>query len=166
MNTCGFCATELQENYCSFCEMQLLDQHVMNDGKRLNQAEQFKHLPDPEEIFATTTELMQKETIELLCLLKEARKIRADVYQLRLLRHQAEEETGLNEDVRGIEKQTYHEYDNATRKVWVIENIIKKRLGYFPKRLTNNFLNVYMQRMEESEQKPMTMRRSIQKKQA
>jgi|SRR5699024_7979564 len=164
MKTCGFCATELQDKYCSFCDMELLEQHIMTNGKRMNQAEQFTHLPDPQEIYSTTTELMEKETIELLCLLKEARKIRADMYQLRLLRHQAEEENGMNEDVRNIEEQTYSEYENATRKVWVLENIIKKRLGYFPKRLTQNFLNGYLQRMEESEEKPMILRRSIKKK--
>src|SRR5699024_7560497 len=155
MLTCGFCASKINGNYCGFCDMELKEKHIMKDGKRLNQAKKFLGYPNSTEIHRSTPELMELETIELLCLLREARSFRADCYKLRLLRHQAEEQTGINEDVQNIEESTFYEYEHATRKVWVIENIIKDRLGYFPQKVTKNFLNMYLERMHESEQKSM-----------
>lgn len=163
MNTCGFCASEIDNNFCSFCEMELQDKHIMIDGHRFNQAERFEGYPAAHEIHKSTSELMKEDTIRLLCLLREARSARAEVYQLRILRHQAEKESGMTDDVKDIEEQTFNEYEKSTRKVWVIENIIKERLGYFPQRVTNNFLNMYLDRMKASEEKKMILRQSIKK---
>lgn len=164
MFTCAFCGSEVEEEYCAFCEMELTNKYIMKDGKRLNQAEKFLGYPNRSEVYKSTKELMKLETIHLLCLLREARSIRAEVYKLRLLRHQAEEQYGLNEDVESLENVTYNEYESSTRKVWVIENIIKDRLGYFPEKVTNNFLNMYIERMEKSEQKKMYIKKSVNQK--
>lgn len=161
MITCAFCGSEIKENYCAFCEMELTNKYIMKDGKRLNQAEKFLGYPSRHEIYKSTKELMKLETIHLLCLLREARSIRAEVYKLRLLRHQAEEQKGMNNEIESLENYTYDEYESSTRKVWVIENIIKDRLGYFPQKVTNNFLNMYLERMEQSEKKKMFLRKSI-----
>ncbi|MFG6121155.1 hypothetical protein [Thalassobacillus sp. B23F22_16] len=160
MNTCGFCASDINDKYCNFCQMELDDKHIMQDGKRLNQAKKFLGYPDRTEVYKSTKELMKLETIHLLCLLREARSIRAEVYKLRLLRHQAEEQQGMNNEIESLENYTYDEYESATRKVWVIENIIKDRLGYFPQKVTNNFLNMYLERMEQSEKKKMFMKKT------
>lgn len=159
MNTCGFCACEIKNNFCDFCKMTLDDKHIMTDGKRFNQEENFLGYPNRYGVHKSTPELMDLETIDLLCLLREARAFRSEVYQLRLLRHKAEEQTGMNDDVKEIAETTYSEYENATRKVWVIENIIKNRLGYFPQKVTQNFLNMYLDRMEKSEKKIMKMKK-------
>lgn len=166
MLTCAFCGSEIKNKFCAFCEMELQDRHIMRDGKRLNQAEKFLGYPSSSQIHQSTSDLMGMETITLLCLLREARSFRAEVYKLRLLRHKAEEETGFNEDVEEIEEYTFTEYEQATRKVWVIENIIKDRLGYFPERVTMNFLNQYIERMKRSERNHKTMKivQSINKK--
>lgn len=161
MFTCAFCGSEIEDKYCDFCEMQLENRYIMKDGKRLDQAKKFLGYPSRHEIYKSTKELMELETIHLLCLLREARSARADVYGMRLLRHQAEEQNGMDSDVESLEKVTYSEYETATRKVWVIENIIKDRLGYFPQKVTNNFLNIYLERMEKSEKKKMTLRKAI-----
>lgn len=164
MLTCGFCASEIKNQYCAFCEMNLKEKHIMKDGERFDQTKRFWGYPDAAEIHRSTPELMQLETIELLCLLREARSFRAECYKLRLLRHQAEEQTGITESVQSIDEHSFNEYERATRKVWVIENIIKDRLGYFPQKVTKNFLNMYLERMEESEQKKMFIRKVINKK--
>lgn len=165
MKTCGFCASEVKNKYCDFCEMELESKHIMIDGKRFDQAKSFLGYPNRKDIHKSTPELMELETIDLLCLLREARSFRAEVYQLRLLRHRAEEQSGMNHDVKEIAETTYTEYEQATRKVWVIENIIKERLGYFPQKVTENFLNMYLDRMEKSEKKVMKIRKIVQKKQ-
>lgn len=163
MKTCGFCGSKLNNNFCTFCEIELSDKYIMKDGNRLNQFESFKGYPNESEIYKSTKELMELETIHLLCLLREARSVRAETYKLRALRHQAEKQEGFTEKVKEIEEYTYKEYENATRKVWVIENIIKDRLGYYPERVTNNFLNMYLERMKQSEreQKNMIIKQSI-----
>lgn len=157
MKTCGLCGTKLDNNYCSYCEMELKERYILKDGQRLRQGSDFMGYPDRSKIFSTTNELMQLETIELLCLLREARSYRAEAYKLRVLRHNAEKQEEFNEEVSRIDEFSYDEYSNATRKVWVIENIIKDRLGYFPQKVTMNFLNMYLERMEKSEQKIMKM---------
>src|SRR5699024_1620087 len=99
MNTCGFCASEITDYYCNFCEMNLDDNHISKNGERLNKINKFMGYPGSHEIYKTTPELMTLETIELLCLLREARRNRADIYKIRLLRHKAEEQSGLTNDV-------------------------------------------------------------------
>lgn len=158
MNTCGFCGSEIDYAFCNFCEMELDERYILEDGKRLDQSKSFLGYPNRLEVYCSTKELMEKETLELLCLLREARKIRAEVYNLRKLRHEAEDEAGMTDDVKTLDTQTYSEYEISTRKVWVIENIIKDRLGYYPKRITDNFLGIYLKRIEESEEKQMKMK--------
>lgn len=155
MLTCGFCGTEVKNNFCSFCEMELVEKHILKDGKRFAQFYNFLGFPNESEVNKSTKELMEKETIDLFCLLRVARRLRAEVFKLRKLRHDAEKELGFNEQVQNLEEQTYDEYEYATRKVWVIENIIKERLGYFPKRINDNFINGFVDRIEDSEKKAM-----------
>lgn len=155
MFTCGFCGIEIKESYCDFCEMELEKRYILENGQRLPQKEKFLGFPNENEVRKSTKELMQKETIDLFCLLPVARRLRSEVYKLRKIRHDAEKELGFTEQVQDLEEQTYDEYEYATRKVWVIENIIKDRLGYFPKRVTKNFINGYVDRMEDSEEKAM-----------
>ncbi|WP_368502801.1 hypothetical protein AB3N04_00250 (plasmid) [Alkalihalophilus sp. As8PL] len=50
---------------------------------------------------------------------------------------------------------SYKEYEQATRKVWSIENKIKDRIGYYPQKITEPFLASYLERIERSEVKPM-----------
>jgi hypothetical protein len=164
MNTCGFCASQINNNYCDFCQMELEDKHITKDGQRFDQSKRFLGYPDRQEIFKSTKELMKLETIHLLCLLREARAYRSDVYKLRYLAHQGKKQAitqgGSPEDLESmnrIDESSYGDYEEATRKVWVIENIIKDRLGYFPKRINEKFLLIYLDRMEKSEQKNMRM---------
>src|SRR5690625_2236801 len=157
MNTCALCGTELDIAFCPFCEMELEERYISKDGKRLSQFDTFQGIPDRSLIFQSTKELMKMETIDLICLLSEARSYRTEVYHLRRLRHQAEKKEGFNDTVKQLEKFSNKSYEEATRKVWIIENIIKDRLGYFPQKVTQNFLSMYLERIEKSEKKPMFM---------
>ena len=158
MQTCAYCGSKVEINkYCSFCCMQLSDRYILKDGKRLSSS--IDHFPEKQGIFKNTPELLELETIELLCLLRHAREYRAEVYKLRLLGHQAEEQGG---DMDEIKVQSYSDYEEATRKVWVIENIIKDRIGYYPKKVTENFLAIYLDRIQKSEQKRMVIKKEIE----
>src|SRR5699024_8473319 len=97
--------------------MNLSDKYILNDGKRLINS--IENYPDFRDIFKSTLQLLKLETIELLCLLRHARNYRSDVYKLRILGHKAKEDGG---NVEHMQMQSYNDYEEATRKVWVFEN--------------------------------------------
>src|SRR5699024_6819590 len=136
--------------------MELTDRYILQDGARLSNS--IAHYPEKQGIFQNTPALLELETIELLGLLRHARDYRTEVYKLRLLGHQAEEQGGNMDDIK---MQSYSDYENATRKVWVIENIIKDRVGYYPQKVTDNFLAMYLDRIQKSGQKRMTMKKAM-----
>jgi len=136
--------------------MELTDRYILQDGKRLDNS--IKNYPDQSGIFKNTPELLKLETIELLCLLRHARNYRSEVYKLRILTHKAEDQGG---DMKQIEATSYGDYEDATRKVWVIENIIKERIGYYPQKVTENFLGMYLDRIEKSQNKKMAMKKVV-----
>lgn len=140
MNTCGFCGTELNNSYCSFCNMQLKNKNITKNGERIQHNKNITFNKD--DVFLPTVKLMKLETLTLLHLLKEARKIRSNIFNIKL----------------EAEQKTYNEYETATRRVWVIENIIKNRLGYYPKRLTHDFLEAYIDKIYQSEEKVMCLK--------
>lgn len=126
--------------------MELSDRYILKEGKRLSQT--IPHLPPEGDIFKGTKELLKLETIELLCLLRYARKYRSDVYNCRILTHKAE---GAGGEVEGMKEKSFSDYEDATRKVWVIENILKDRIGYYPNKITSEFIDKYNDRIERSE---------------
>ncbi|WP_163531435.1 hypothetical protein [Halobacillus ihumii] len=158
MKTCAYCGSEIERNYCFYCQMELESHYILENGKRL--ANNIQHLPSEQDIFLSTKDLKQRETIELLCLLKYARKHRTEVYNWRFLTNKAHEV----EQVEEMKENSYKEYENATRKVWVIENILKERMGYYPKSITEEFINRYYHRIKQSEKKRMIMQKSVVKK--
>lgn len=161
MKTCAYCGSEVQNKYCDYCEMTLSDRYILEDGKRLSHA--IDQLPLEKDMFKSTKELLQVGTIELLCLLRYARQYRSDIYNLRLLTHKAGTE---NKEIEEIQEKSFSDYEDATRKVWVIENILKDRIGYYPKKINDDFINRYNARIKQSEDKRMTIRSKINKKQA
>lgn len=142
--------------------MELSDKYILENGKRLNNS--IEHYPEMPGIFKSTKELMQLETIELLCLLRHARNYRSEIYNVRILTHKGKKAAAGSTDMETmneIDITTYSDYEDATRKVWVIENILKDRVGYYPKKVTENFLGKYLERIEESQTKKMFMKRTV-----
>lgn len=133
--------------------MKLKDDDVQENGKRKN------HLPASQPFLSdlnkSTPELMRFSTVELLFLLKFARKERADIYKLRYIFIQAMKE-GANEFTEA-EEYTFTEYEKATRKCFVLENLIRERLGYYPAKLTDSYIQTFAARMEESAKKDMVI---------
>lgn len=156
MRTCAYCGSELNNRYCSFCELELMDRYILKDGERLKN--DIPHFPEQRDIFKSTSELLQLETIELLCLLRHARNYRSEVYKLRIITHKANDQGGGLEE---IEASSYGDYEEATKKVRVIENIIKDRVGYYPEKVTENFLSMYLERIEKSQRKKMRIKKAM-----
>ena len=92
----------------------------------------------------TTPEIMILSTFELLYLLKMIRKERSEVYHQISVYHRANQ-AGIN-DLQEDEKETGRDYMYYTKKAFVVENIIRTRLGYVPERITENFLFRYLKR--------------------
>ena len=72
-------------------------------------------------------------------MLKYARSYRSEVYHLRVISYKAEGNEN-DQALEEIQHQSYEEYEKATRKVWIIENILKDRIGYYPVKVTDDFL--------------------------
>lgn len=47
-------------------------------------------------------------------------------------------------------------YRYWTRKAWIIENILRDRVGYYPAKITDNLLNGILEQVQQSNEKPMT----------
>lgn len=166
--TCCYCGTKVKKinetsdmYYCSFCDMNLNVRSLCAEGKRKS----FKI----EEVYLdinyskTTPELMTLSTFELLQLLQHARKIRSDSwddcdFSKKLVRTMKKEKPDDKESInQAIElaKANFELYTNATKKMYVFENLICERLGYIPKRVTRKYLEKYSELMEERKDTPM-----------
>jgi hypothetical protein len=105
----------------------------------------------------TTPEIMQLSTFELLYLLKMIRKERNDRYHHMYIFHRAGKEglTGYKE----VEKETGCDYMYFTKKAFVVENIIRTRLGYVPERITESYLVKYLEYIKNDKKTaPMIIR--------
>jgi hypothetical protein len=160
MKTCAYCGSSIEimdRNYCycSFCVMKLKYEDVQENGKRKN------FLPDSQpslsDLNKSTPELMELTTVELLCLLKFARKERTDIYKRRYTFIRAMKEGA--EEFFEAEQYTFSEYEKMTRKCFVLENIIRERIGYSPSKLTDSYIQNLAAKMEESLRKDMIIQK-------
>lgn len=94
--------------------MDLKGEDVQENGKRKN------HLPASQpslsDLNKSTPELMRFSTVELLFLLKFARKERADIYKQRYIFIRAMKEGA--DEFTDAEVYTFNEYEKATRKCY------------------------------------------------
>lgn len=126
---------------------------MQENGKRKN------FLPDSQpahdDLKRSTPELMTKTTIDLLFLLKFARAERSSIYRQRNVFIKALK-TG-DADFKEGEQYTFVEYEYWTRKCFVLENLIRERIGYVPAKLTESYLQNLAARMIESTKKDMVI---------
>ncbi|ALP39412.1 hypothetical protein ASL14_26420 (plasmid) [Paenibacillus sp. IHB B 3084] len=163
MKTCGYCgsAVERKSNmyYCAFCDMELFREDVQEDGQR-----------KPVSITAgatlagaerSTSELMELDSYYLTELLTLVRSQRKQVYNsLRIVNKGAALSPGFGQ----AQQQGGANYEYWTRKVWVIENILRERAGYYPGKITENYLNRFREQVYKSNEVLMLIRSdSIQK---
>jgi hypothetical protein len=101
----------------------------------------------------STPELMTMHTVELLLLLREVRKARSDQFSTVHLFNQVDDEQG--KEIAEAKSYQGNEYEYVTRKAWIIENILRDRLGYVPERMSQPFL---IKQIEQAKKKPKAMR--------
>lgn len=109
----------------------------------------------------TTPEIMTLSTFELLYLLKMIRKERSDMYHHMHVFHRAGEQGGT--EFKEVETETGRSYMYYTKKAFVVENIIRTRLGYVPERITENYLAKYLENIKKDKTRPMIIRTERQK---
>lgn len=165
MKTCPYCGSNIerinqQHYYCDFCCMKLEAQIVKENRERLDV--RFRDFAMDVHIDKTTPEIMAMSTFELLYLLKLIRKERNDMYH-HLYTFQRASDAGSN-DFKEIEKESGKDYMYYTKKAFVVENIIRSRLGYVPARITENYLAKYLENIKNDKKGPMIIRTKRQKK--
>lgn len=155
MKTCPYCGSIVENIHdlfrCRFCEITLSLNEVQENGNRKDL------LPDSQPSYAdikrSTRELLELTTIELLYLLKFARSERRAIYSNRKVLVRALKE-GYENFKEGL-LYTIDEYEFLTRKCFVLENLIRERIGYIPRKITVSYLNNLAERISESKQKKM-----------
>jgi hypothetical protein len=160
LKTCPYCGSSIERmNHqyydCDFCCMKVDSRIVKENHERLDV--RFRDFALDSYIDKTTPEIMTLSTFELLYLLKMIRKERNDMYYHMHLFHRAGKEgiTGYNE----VEKETGRDYMYYTKKAFVVENIIRTRLGYVPERITESYLVKYLQNIKNDKRTgPMIIR--------
>ncbi|PLT29804.1 hypothetical protein [Peribacillus deserti] len=158
MKTCPYCGSEINQPlapyYCSFCEMGITEEDIQEKGKRKDFLPEVQ--PTLQDLSKNTQELIRLSLIELVLLLKLARKERANLYKQRYIFIQAIKQGA--EEYREGEQYTFIEYEKMTRKCFVLENLIRERMGYYPTFITNTFIRKLADRMIASLQKEMVIR--------
>ncbi|WP_085520915.1 hypothetical protein [Tuberibacillus sp. Marseille-P3662] len=159
MKTCCYCGSDVhpysKHYYCHFCEMIIDSSDVQENGNRKDFLP--KTQPSNIDVEKSTPELMTYTTIELLFMLKIARKERSETYHNRHIFIQAmKSEASRFQDG---ERYTYDLYEYWTRKCFVLENLVRERIGYIPFKLTESYIQNLAARMEQSTKKRMTIKK-------
>lgn len=59
-----------------------------------------------------------------------------------------------------MEQESGREYEYLTRKVFVLENIIRERLGYVPRKITEAYLLSYLENIKKDKTSSMLLRKT------
>jgi hypothetical protein len=144
-----------QQYFCDFCCMALDPLMVKKNRERVDV--RVTEVALDVHIDKTTPELMTLSTFELLYLLKSIRKERSDMYQYMHTFYRAGQQ-GNTEQFKEYEKESGKDYMYFTKKAFVVENIIRTRLGYVPARITENYLAKYLENIKHDKKTPMIIR--------
>ncbi|MDQ6598911.1 hypothetical protein E2K98_24215 [Bacillus salipaludis] len=90
-------------------------------------------------------------------MLKYARAERVSLYHYLNVFYKARK-LGQTEEYKENEEESGKEYEKITRKMFVLENILRQRLGYVPHRITDDYLARYLEEMKKGKHKPMIIR--------
>ena len=147
MHSCPYCGSKVIVStgnvyYCDFCELE--GAGPSQDGKRLGMA-YLRTGISLEDAKKSTPELMSWHVFELLQLLKLLRDDRRFWFkQMSVFKAAGKTTTKFIES----EKETERDYEWQTRKVWIVENIIREKVGYIPKAVTGKLLAQWYEKME------------------
>lgn len=153
--SCPYCGSELiQQNnkyFCDFCVMTLKPEQLQQNYERISV--RVREFAVEAFLKRTTPELMEYSTFELLSLLKYARAERTSIYHYLTIFHKAQKE-----EFKEMEKDTGKDYEWITRKMFVVENLIRQRLGFVPSRITDSYLAKYLDKIKKEKNRPMIIR--------
>lgn len=167
MITCPYCGSELKlklnQAECGYCEITLgpSSKYGMyaENGKRKQRIPE-KIMLSSETARLPLPELEQIHIVDLVLCLKAARAERSQVFDLMSIFNRAEDV----DEYKGFADETGKEYEYWTRRCWMIENLLINRIGYFPERINQLFLDSLMLKNEKSLNKNMTIRKKRPKK--
>lgn len=157
---CPYCSSEVVYDdgyYCSFCNVEFKKDELTFDGHRKVFHEQ-KQFMSSYDLDLSLKELKELHTVNLLELLFVARSERSNEYNLLRTINKSLDQ-GLNQFKDAASEQGKN-YEYFTRKAWVIENLLIERMGWYPKRLTRNFLDDFKKKCSESMTKQMNITRT------
>ena len=90
------------------------------------------------------------DLLQLLKLLREQR--RTHFTTLKVFKEAGSE-------YKEYEEQAGQGYEWQTRKTWIVENILRDKIGYIPKMINDKVLQTWLDRMDfDNERGPMTFR--------
>lgn len=140
---CSYCQTEISssEIQCPICKTNILE--LVADMPKIKNIE-------ISDLFKTLNDKKKLHTYNLLQLLRMARKERSDAYNLvKTVRNASEGSEMISIDKSIIEgkKRIERNYEEMTAYVKQIETILMQRLGYYPKRIDNQLLQRYLDKI-------------------
>ncbi|WP_158524012.1 hypothetical protein [Paenibacillus bovis] len=137
--------------YCSFCEMDLWEEDITEDGQRRELVVQKAVLLIDAK--RPTPYLMEQSAFSLIKLLKLVRAERKRLYEMsRLFRKGNEAGGGFTEQQQVVNE----DYELFCRKAWVIENILRDKMSAFPARITDDYLEKMLEQMDKQSRDTMT----------
>ena len=126
------------------------------DGKRLERYGKPEFI-SYDHIRMNTPQLMELQTKSLLQLLKLMREERRSYFSTMTTMKKASSQ--IPEYKEG-ERMSADEYEMITRKCFVVESILNERMGYIPKKITENLLINYEARCQDPyNEKLMTIKK-------
>ena len=127
-----------------------------SEGKRLERFEKQEFI-GYDQIRMNTPQLMEQQTKTLLQLLKFMREERRNYFSTMATMKKASSDLPEYKDV---ERMSADEYEMITRKCFVVESILKERMGYIPKKITENLVLNYEARCQDPyNEKVMTIKK-------
>jgi hypothetical protein len=126
------------------------------DGKRLDRFEKVEFI-GYDQVRMNTPQLMELHTKSLLELLKFMREERRNYFSTMATMKKASSELP---EYKPVERMSADEYEMMTRKCFVVESILNERMGYIPKKITENLLINYEARCQDPyNQKVMSIKK-------
>lgn len=156
--TCPYCSTEMKEEHqgytCSFCNFYDFD--VTTQAGQRSRIKQMKSIITLDHAYQPIINLFEYHTYDILLLLRLVRQERSKTYSLlttfnKVMKEEPEEAENFKESA---EEQGAN-YDEITRRAWILENILIDRMGYFPERINDEMLLKVREQSLKAQQKVM-----------
>lgn len=145
MAKCPHCQSEVlkvseQQHYCTFCDMAVI---VKDQVKPF----ELRGAVDHVDAAKSTKDLLLYHSFDLLLLLRFCRQERRDTYQLMQAIGQVKKQS---KEFAEAYKEAYSQYDYWTKKARIAESLVKERIGFVPKAVSNELLDRFYSVFQET----------------